>query len=133
MTPTTERSNRDSWVARCSAGALPILICLLLMRLAVGSSPQTFVILCAACAAILWFGWSSVRRNLLTKWTGVILALYFGLLLGLSAFAIAANVLLALLPVFLLALPLLVYDLLFRAPSHGESDQPPVEPPRPSE
>jgi hypothetical protein len=130
MTPTKERSSHDSWVARGAGGALPILICLLLMRLAMGSSPQTFIAVCAACAVILWFGWSSLQRNLLTKWTGVILAVYFGLLLALSAFAIAANLLLVLLPVFLLALPLLVYDLLFRAPSHGESDP---EPPRPSE
>lgn len=133
MTSTKDRSRRDSWVARCAAGALPILICLLLMRLAVGSSPQAFLAVCAACAVVLWIGWSAVRSNLLTKWTGVILALYFGLLLGLLAFAIVANLSFILLPVFLVALPLLVYDLLFRAPSEGQSAHAPTEPPRPSE
>ncbi len=74
-----------------------------------------------------------MRRNLLTKWAGVFLALFFGLLLGLFAFGIVIRLTFVLLPVFLVALPLLAYDLLFRAPSEGESEHVPAEPPNPSQ
>jgi len=64
-----------------------------------------------------------VRRNSFTKWIGIVLGLYFGLILGLAAFAIVVRMLLILLPVFFVGLPLLVYDLLVRAPSEGQAER----------
>ena len=123
MPPTNAASSHDSWVARCAWGVLPILVCILFLRLARESSPQGFIVVSAACAVILWFGWGSVRRNSFTKWIGVILGLYFGLILGLAAFAIVVRLALILLPVFFVILPLVVYDLLFRAPSEGQAER----------
>ena len=103
-------------------GALPIVLCLLLLGLGAGSSPSssmTVIAVCAVCAIILWFGWNSVRRNIVTKWIGVLLAIYLALVLGLSALGIAIGLSLVLLPLFFVVLPLLLYDLLFRAPSEG--------------
>jgi len=83
--------------------------------------PATVVVACAVCAIVLWFGWGSIRRNVVTKWIGVLIGLYLGLVLGLSAFGVAVGLSLVLLPLFLFALPYLMYDLLFRAPSEGHS------------
>jgi hypothetical protein len=63
-----------------------------------------------------------VRRNIITKWIGAVLALYFGLVLVLSVFGIAMGLSLILLPFFMVLLPLLMYDLLFRAPSESQAD-----------
>ena len=109
MTPTKESSTHDSWVARCAWGALPLLVCLLFLRLARESSPSGFIAACVACAIVLWFGWRSVRRNAVTKWTGVFLGLYCGMILGLTMLAIVIRLSLVLLPVFLIVLPILVY------------------------
>jgi hypothetical protein len=53
----------------------------------------------------------------------VILGLYFGLVLGLAAFAVVVRLSLFFLPVFLVVLPLILYDLLFRAPSEGQMER----------
>src|SRR6266481_8103207 len=107
---------------RLARGAVPIVIvCLLFWGLAMEHLPGPMALFAvfAACGIVLWFGWSSIRRNIATKWFGVLLALYIGLVLGLYLLGIAVGVSLALFPLFLLALPLLVYDLLFRAPFEG--------------
>lgn len=123
MTSTEERrSSHDSWGRRLAWGVLPILVCVLLLGLAREASPLSVFAVCAACAVVLWFGWKAVRRNVVTKSAGVLLALFFGLMLGLFAFGVVIRLAYVLLPVFLVALPLLVYDLLFRAPSAGQSD-----------
>jgi hypothetical protein len=70
-----------------------------------------------------------VRRNVVTKIAGVLLGLFFGIVLGLFVFGTAIRLALVLLPVFLIALPLLVYDLLIRAPSKEQPDVAPAEPP----
>src|SRR5258708_2501642 len=101
---STEGSGRVSnLVLRFVWGALPIVICILLLRLYAGStsSPPMFIAVCAVCAIVLWFGWKSVRRNIITKWIGVVLALYFGLILVLSVFGIAMGLSLILLPLFM--------------------------------
>jgi hypothetical protein len=131
MTSTEERrSGHESWVARFAWGALPILVCLALLRLVREASPLGGFAICAACAVVLWFGWSSVRRNVVTKGAGVLLGLFFGLMLGLFVFGVVIRLTFVLLPVFLVALPLLVYDLLFRAPSEGQSDVAPDRTPK---
>ena len=63
-----------------------------------------------------------MRRNIITKWIGAVLALYFGLVLALSVFGIAMELSLISLPLFMILLPLLMYDLLFRAPSESQAD-----------
>lgn len=122
MTSSKERDHHDSWIARGAKGALPLLVCLALLVSARDSSPQSLIAVSVACATLLWFGWISIRRNILTKTIGVVLALYFGLIVALLTLAITIRLSLVLLPVFLLALPYLVYDLFFRAPSEGRHD-----------
>jgi hypothetical protein len=133
MTSTEERrSGHDSWGTRFAWGALPILVCLLLLGLARQASPLGVFATCAGCAVVLWFGWSAVRRNVVTKGAGVLLGLFFGLMLGLFAFGVVIRLTFVLLPVFLVALPLVVYDLLFRAPSQ-RPDVAPDRPPKPAQ
>ena len=131
MTPTEER--RSGPASRFAWGALPILVCVLLLGLAREASPLGVFAICAACAVVLWFGWGSVRRNVVTKGAGVLLGLFFGLMLGLFAFGVVIRLTFVLLPVFLVALPLLLYDLFFRAPSEGQSDVAPDGPPKPAQ
>jgi hypothetical protein len=132
MKSTGERRGRqDSWRSRFAWGSLPILVCLLLFALARSASLSGVFAVCAACAIVLWFGWGSVRRNVITKGAGVLLGLFCGLILGLLAFGIAVRLMFVLLPVFLVVLPFLLYDLLFRAPSEGQSDVSPAGPPKP--
>lgn len=122
MTTTKEGS---SFVVRLVWGTLPIAVCLLLLGLGLGGpdfSPTTTIAVCATCAIILWFGWNSVRRNVLTKWVGVLVGLYLGLILVRPAFTLAVGILLAL-------SPLVVYDLFFRAPSEEQSERVPIDPP----
>ncbi len=64
-----------------------------------------------------------MRRNVATKWFGVLLALYFGLVLGLYALGVGLRLLLAVVPLFLIALPFLVWDLLLRAPFKGRFER----------
>lgn len=76
---------------------------------------------------VLWFGRSSIRRNIITKWTGVLLAVLLSLGLCLFAFGVVAKLSVALYPILtvvlfpllLVVLPYTVYDLLFRAPYKG--------------
>jgi len=128
MTPTAERGGNGSWVGRFLRGALPILICVVFLSMAPPSSARAIVGVCAASAIILWFEWTSMRRSGLTRWAGVILSLFLGLILVLFLLGIVIRISLFLLPVFLLALPLLLYDLLFRAPSKGMAESDHVEP-----
>jgi hypothetical protein len=123
----TTNDEDSTFVVRLVRGALPIVVCLLLLALGLGEppfSPMTTIAVCATCAIILWFGWNSVRRNVLTKWIGALLGLYLALILGLSAFGLTMGVLLV-----LVGLPLAVYDLFFLAPSEGQSEHAPVDPP----
>ena len=116
-------------VRRLVRGALPIVIvCLLLWSLSLDPNPghAAVVAVFAACGVVLWFGWNDIRRSVATKWLGILLALFLGLVLGLYALGISflllgigARLLLALFPLFLLALPFFVWDLFFRAPFKG--------------
>jgi hypothetical protein len=132
MTSAREGSGLvSSFVLRFFWGALPIAICILLLRLSADSrtSPPLFIAVCAVAAIVLWFGWKSVRRNVITKWIGVVLGLYFGLVLSLSAFGIAIGLLLVLLPLILVLFPLVVYDLFFRGRFKRQSDRAPAKTP----
>jgi hypothetical protein len=105
---------------------LPILaVCLLLWLLTTDRAPHPIAIFLvfAACGIILWFGWNWVRPYAAAKWIALFLAIYLGFVLALFLFGIlfgiAARVSSVLLPLFLLALPFLLYDLLFRSPFRG--------------
>jgi predicted membrane metal-binding protein len=131
MTPIGERSGRYSWVGRMARGALPILICLgFFLSLAPQSSIGVVVGVCAVCAVILWFEWSSVRRNVVTKWIGVILSLFVGLILGLAVLGVIIRIGPFLFLIFLVALPFVSYDLLFRATADGRAERDRGEPPQ---
>jgi len=134
MTSPKEGSGRVSnFLFRFGEGALPIVICILLLLLYASSpspnSPPTFIAVCAICAIVLWFGWKSVRGNVITKWLGVVLGLYFGLILGLSVLGIAIGLLLVLVPLSFVLFPLLVYDLFFSPPREERPDRAPAKPP----
>lgn len=58
----------------------------------------------------------------LAKWAGAAFAIYFAVLVGLLLLGVAVHVSLLLLPILLVALPLAIYDLLFRAPQKGEPE-----------
>ena len=122
LMPIEVRDGRNSGVLqRLVWGALPIVIVCLLLWFAMQSPPRPMIVVpnLVACGIVLWFGWASIKRSTGMKWLGVILALYIGLVLALLVLGIAVRVGLVLLPLFLLALPFLAYDLLFRAPLQG--------------
>ena len=103
-------------------GMLPLgIVCLLLwwMLLIPRSEGGTSLILFAACGMVLWFGWRSIRRNIVTKWLGIILAAFVGLTLGLFVLGVAFGLLSILFPLLLIAVPFVAYDLFFRAPAEG--------------
>lgn len=100
-------------------GALPIVIvCFLLWALgkSESSGPITVAVVFALCGVVLWFGGSGIQRSLATKWLGIVLALLVALVLSLFVLGIVIRASLLLLVLFLVALPLLIYDLLFRSP-----------------
>jgi hypothetical protein len=126
----SERDHGNSGVLpRLVWAALPILVVLFLLVVTMEASSDltAFVAVCAVGGVVLWFGWGSVRRNIVTKWTGILLAVYLALVVGLFALGIAVKLsrvvfpalTLIVFPLLLVALPYLVYDLLFRAPHEG--------------
>jgi hypothetical protein len=128
-----EQGHRISgFLMRFCGGALPIVIVLLLLwaGAAESYSNTTRVAAYVLSGFALWFGWGSVRCNLATKWAGILLAAFLGLIVGMFAFGITIRLSLALLPilslvslvlfpVLLVGLPYVLYDLLFRAPYKG--------------
>lgn len=105
-------------------GLAPLVIVGFLMFLtAKDSDPITGIIMLALSGVVLWFGWTSVRKSKGTRWFGILLAVYIAMLLGMFAMALVIRVGLLLFPVFLIAVPLMVYDLLFRAPYGGRFDR----------
>jgi hypothetical protein len=56
------------------------------------------------------------------KWVLIAILLYVGLVLGLAALGLVLRILLFLVPLFVVALPIVVWDLLFRAPAKGQKD-----------
>jgi hypothetical protein len=118
-----ERGASDSGIVRRLAwGTLPIVIvCLLLWGVGMDPTvrPPEAIAAFVACVVVLWFGWNLIQRSVATKWLGVLLALYLGLVLGLFLLGISVGLLFVLFPLFILALPFLVWDLLFRAPFKG--------------
>jgi hypothetical protein len=76
----------------------------------------------AACAIVLWFGWSSIRSNLATKWLSFPLVILVGLVLGTFVFGLALGVAVDLGAALMLVLPYLVYDLMFRQPNKGRME-----------
>jgi hypothetical protein len=129
MTSERRGAGDPGVVRRFHGGGLPIaIVCLLLWGLSLSpdAGHAAVVAVFGACGIVLWFGWNSIRRSVATKWLGVLLALFLGLVLGLYALGISflvlgigARLLLALFPLFLLALPFFVWDLFFRAPFKG--------------
>ena len=109
-------------VRRLVKGALPIgIVCLLLWSLSKvqPASSMTSAVVFGLCGIVLWFGWSSIQKNIVTKWSGIFLALLVGLILSIFILGIAIQVSLVLFVPFLVALPFLAYDLLFRSPLKG--------------
>jgi hypothetical protein len=111
-------------------GVVPlVIVCVLLWGLSVEASPNPIItlVVLAACGIVLWFGWSSIRRNIGTKLFGGLLALCLGIILGLFVLEIAVGIALrlsvVLFPLFIVALPLVVYDLLFRSPFKGRFER----------
>ncbi len=122
MTPIEERGGNSGRAERFVRGALPVVVvCLLLWGLSKDSSPQpiTVAAVFAACGLVLWFAWSAIRGNLATKWLGAFLAFWVGLVLVLFSFWTAIGLSIFLFVFFLVALPFLLFDLLFRAPFEG--------------
>ncbi len=100
-------------------GALPLgAVCLLLWSLTKtqASSSISVAVVLGVYGVILWFGWSGIQNNIVTKWFGILLALSVGLILSIFILGIAIQVSLVLFVPFLVALPFLAYDLLFRSP-----------------
>ena len=103
-------------------GAFPIaLVCLIHWALGLDTAPSTITVVgtFAISAAILWFGWRAVRRNVVTRWLGIFVAVYLGLFLGIFAIGIAVRFAAVLAVAFLVAAPFVFYDLFFRAPFQG--------------
>ncbi len=115
-------TGQPTLLRRLGKGALPIgIVSLLLWSLskAQPSSPMSVVVVFGLCGVVLWFGWSGIQNNIVTKWFGILLALFVGLILSIFVLGIAIQVSLVLFVPFLVALPFLAYDLLFRSPFKG--------------
>jgi hypothetical protein len=109
-------------MARFVKPAVPIVIVLLLLyAFNQAAKPTLFeaVVASVICGAILWFGWSWIRRNVVAKWIGILLTAYLALILGLFALGVVLAIGPLLGWLLLLALPFLVYDLFFRQPHKG--------------
>ena len=107
---------------RLLKAAIPIAIVILLLSLLGRSSfadPSTTIGIFVVCALILWFGWDWVKQNSLMKWSGIILAVILGVVLGLVAVGLSLRIGLIALVLLLLAMPFLIYDLFFRQPHKG--------------
>lgn len=105
-------------------GLVPLVIVGFLFFLtAKDSDPITGVIMLALSGVVLWFGWTSVRQSRGTRWFGILLAAYIASWFGIFAMALVIRVGLLLFPVLLIAVPLMVYDLLFRAPYKGRFER----------
>jgi hypothetical protein len=107
---------------RFAKGAVPVAIVLgLLLALGENDSDSVFRTVCVflICLLILWFGWSWIRLNLVTKSLGIIVGAFLTFVVATVAIGITLRIGLVLLVVFLLALPLLIYDLFFRSPYKG--------------
>jgi hypothetical protein len=115
-------THNPGFLLRFAKGALPIAIACIFISIAGTrpSPPVLAVALFAASGLVLWLGWSAIRANTLTRWLGTILAVYVALLFGLYVLGVTLALALVLFPVFLLALPFLAYDLLFRAPMRDD-------------
>ncbi len=118
----TGATSKPHGTRRLVRGILPIVVaCFLLWALgkSESSGPLSVAVVFALCGIVLWFGWSSIQSNLVTKWLGIVLALVVGLVLSLFVLGILIRLSLLLFVLFLVALPLLAYDLLFRSPFKG--------------
>jgi hypothetical protein len=115
-------NHRSELLLRFAKGALPIAIACILVSLTElkAISPAVALVLFAAGGLVLWLSWSAIRQNVVTKWLGVLLAFYIWPLLGLYLLGVTLVLALMLFPVFLIAVPLLAYDLLFRLPARDE-------------
>jgi hypothetical protein len=116
------KSSSMAIIERFVKPVVPIVLILLLIfafNQEASPTPLAGVLVFLICGIILWFGWNWVRRNIVAKWIGILLAVYLAFVLSLTAIGIALGIgLLVLLP-FLLVLPFLLYDLLFRQPRKG--------------
>jgi hypothetical protein len=125
--PAIEAESRHHGpVERFVRGAVPLaVVCILLLGFKPDSSqPKAApVLLLAVSGAALWLGWNPIQRNVGTRWLGRLLAAYLGVMLGAVAVGVVLQVGIMLLPLFLLALPLLLYDLLFRSPYKGRFER----------
>ena len=64
-----------------------------------------------------------MRRNVVTRWVAIVLGAYLALVLGLFALGMAIRVALFLFIALLVAIPIVAYDLLFRAPFKGRFER----------
>lgn len=123
MSPIQENYPANSSLpSRFLSASLPlVVVCALLSFLAIDSDlPEVAVVtVLAACGMVMWFGWRSIRRTMLTKCLGVLLVLALALGLGLVVLQITIHLLPIIFILFFVGLFVMAYDFLFRAPREG--------------
>ena len=120
---STPQSSPGAFI-RFVKGIVPLaIVAFLFLLTAKDPDPITGVVMLALSGVVLWFGWTSVRQSRGTHWFGVLLAVYIGALVGIFAMALIIRAGLLLFPLLLLAVPLAIYDLLFRAPYKGRFER----------
>jgi hypothetical protein len=122
MEPESTPKVEPKTFTRFVKGVVPLAIVgFLFLLTAKDSDPVTGVIMLALSGVVLWFGWTSVSQSRGTRWFGILVAVYIASSFGIFAMALVIRVGLLLFPVLLIAVPLIVYDLLFRAPTKAAS------------
>lgn len=120
---------KSAGLRRLAWAALPIAISLLPLWVVTQeqtTNPTATVAACGAGCVVLWLGWSSIRRNIVTKWGGL-LAIFLSLVVGLFLFGIVVKLSfpvfrilsVVLYPLLLVALPYLVYTCCFARPTRA--------------
>jgi hypothetical protein len=113
---------RRNFATNFLKGLVPLAIATFLVwwagRVPRGETLGAFVLLLSA-AAIVWFGWSAIRANIITKWIGILFVIYFTFIAVLIGFILGLALALPLLLIGMIATPWIVYDFFFRAPKQG--------------
>jgi hypothetical protein len=119
-----ESVQRDSGAGgvlkRFTKGVLPLgIVCFFLFLIVENPrlNPVATIVDSILSCLVLWFSWSYIKGTRVTKWIGIVLAGYFGLVVTLVAFGVFVQLSGILLVLFLVAIPFLVCDLFFRGPA----------------
>jgi membrane protease YdiL (CAAX protease family) len=127
-----ETRNPGSFLGRFAFGIVPICLVLLLIVAAaeIGANTATFVAVFVGSTLVLWFGRGWICQTLVTKWTGIIVAVCVVPLLLLYALGVAIPLLsvgfrvaewisVPFIVLLVVAGPYILYDLFFRQPYQG--------------